>query len=70
MAWRSGERTLRAYEHVQRAESFARGMEAIHRAMRRREREALESHDTIKDTPQTAELDQDLTFVLGDDNDD
>lgn len=70
MAWRSGERTLRAYEHVQRAGSFARGMEAIHRAMRRREREALESHETIKDTPQTAELDQDLTFFLGDDNDD
>lgn len=40
MGWHSGERTLKAYEHVQRTESFARRLSAIHEAMRQRERQA------------------------------
>ena len=37
MAWRSGERTLRAYEHVQRVDDFAATLNSIHRSMQRRE---------------------------------
>ena len=37
MAWRSGERTLKAYEHLERGRSFAMRLQAIHREMRRRE---------------------------------
>ncbi len=71
MAWRSGERTLQAYEHVQRAGSFARSMRSIHGAMRRRERDAPEVLQAQERVHQTAaSLDRDLTFFLGEDHDD
>jgi hypothetical protein len=38
MAWRSGEQTLRAYEHLERSDSFQRRLRAIHQTMQRRER--------------------------------
>ena len=40
MGWHSGERTLKAYEHVHRTDSFARRLSSIHEVMRQRERKA------------------------------
>lgn len=37
MAWRSGEQTLRAYEHLERSDSFQCRLRAIHQTMRRRD---------------------------------
>jgi hypothetical protein len=71
MAWRSGERTLKAYEHVQRGDSFARRLRLIHNSMQRREREA--GKVVGKATPvetDTTVLDDDLAFLMGEDNDD
>lgn len=70
MAWRSGERTMRAYEHVQRGQSFATRMQAIHREMKKRERKNLEEPmETVLPAPNLA-IDKDLAFLLGDDHDD
>ncbi len=73
MAWRSGERTMKAYEHVQREHSFSVRMHAIHREMERRERhttsELAQGGKTPIDPPNAA-VDHDLAFLLGDDNDD
>ena len=38
MAWNSGERTLRSYDHLQREADFHIRLEIIHKEMRRRER--------------------------------
>jgi hypothetical protein len=73
MAWRSGERTLKAYEHVQRGDSFARRLHTIHAAMHRRERQTKKECSVAHRThppAETAVLDQDLAFLLGEDNDD
>ena len=72
MAWRSGERTLKAYEHVQRGDSFARRLRLIHSAMNRRERQAEQqcSAHRVQPPAETAALDQDLAFLLGEDHDD
>jgi integrase len=75
MSWRSGERTMKAYEHVERGASFGRRLQAIHRTMRRRE---LEAEREIRHLPATAQcrpaecvpLDHDLAFLLGEDDDD
>lgn len=75
MAWRSGEQTLRAYEHVERSDSFQRRLRAIHQTMRRRERLAArpaasrgagsshhaDHHVSVRD---------DLAYLLGEDDDD
>jgi site-specific recombinase XerD len=72
MAWRSGERTLKAYEHVQRGDTFARHLRSIHIAMNRRERQSeKQSADQRTQPPvETGLFDQDLAFLLGDDHDD
>jgi hypothetical protein len=72
MAWRSGERILKAYEHVQRGDSFARHLRPIHIAMHRRGRQA-ETQCGAHRVQQPAEalvLDRDLAFLLGEDHDD
>jgi site-specific recombinase XerD len=72
MAWRSGERTLKAYEHVQRGDSFARHLRSIHIAMHRRERQSGKQ-SAVQPLQSPAEMvvfDQDLAFLLGEDHDD
>jgi hypothetical protein len=70
MAWRSGERTLRAYEHVQRGDSFARHLRSIHIAMSRRERQSETQPAGQPMQPEMTVFDQDLAFLLGEDHDD
>lgn len=71
MAWRSGEVTLKAYEHVQRGTSFARRLLSIHRAMQRRERNVSEIAPTVTTASSidTGVVDEDLAFLLGEDHD-
>jgi integrase len=72
MAWKSGERTLKAYEHVQRGASFARRLRKIHETMHRRERRP--GQNTIAPMSaqpvESAVLDQDLAYLLGEYDDD
>ncbi|MDP9224859.1 MAG: hypothetical protein M3P18_13650, partial [Actinomycetota bacterium] len=76
MAWRSGEQTLRAYEHVERSDSFQRRLRAIHQTMRRRERLAARPagpHHRV--SPDDASINAvgvsgDLAYLLGEDHDD
>jgi integrase len=73
MAWRSGEQTLRAYEHVERSESFQRRLRAIHQTMRRRERvAALPARVSSSDDARgrAGHVRGDLAFLLGEDDDD
>jgi site-specific recombinase XerD len=72
MAWRSGERTLKAYEHMQRGDSFARYLRSIHVAMHRREQQAETQCGTprVQRPAEALALDQDLAFLLGEDHDD
>lgn len=71
MAWRSGEVTLKAYEHVQRGESFARRLRSIHVAMQRRERDASQvvATATTQKVDDAIVVDEDLAFLLGEDHD-
>lgn len=76
MAWRSGEQTLRAYEHLERSDSFQRRLRAIHQTMRRRERLAAQpaarrragSSDAESNSP--VSMSGDLAYLLGEDHDD
>ena len=76
MAWRSGEQTLRAYEHVERSDSFQRRLRAIHQTMRRRERVAAQPRrSTAREVTQTtaavpSRVSGDLAYLLGEDDDD
>jgi hypothetical protein len=74
MAWRSGEQTLRAYEHLERSESFQRRLRAIHQTMRGRERLAgrptAPRAGTSSASVNGTDLSGDLAYVLGEDHDD
>jgi integrase len=72
MGWHSGERTLKAYEHVQRTDSFARRLSAIHEAMRQRERQAAAAtaSPARHGGHESAATDRELLFLLGEDHDD
>ena len=74
MAWRSGERTLRAYEHIQRLDDFAATLNSIHRSMQRRETTAARNAASNKKVREAAVespiVDNDLAFLLGEDSDD
>jgi len=72
MGWRSGERTLQAYEHVQRRDTFARRLRSIHESMCRREREAIDAAKRNRRESETAAdaSSRDLAFLLGEDDDD
>ncbi len=71
MAWRSGERTLKAYEHLERGRSFAGRLQAIHREMRKREqrtvRQLAANSGTAVSVPHD---DRDLAYLLGEADDD
>ena len=76
MAWNSGERTLRSYDHVQREADFHIRLGIIHKEMRRQERRSQtpstasipQSIDTA--TAAVERSNQDLAFLLGEDHDD
>ena len=74
MAWRSGEQTLRAYEHLERSDSFQRRLRAIHQTMRRRERLAARPtpgrRAPAADEPGSPGVSGDLAYLLGEDDDD
>jgi len=74
MAWRSGERTLSAYDHVQRAVDFETRLAGIHREMRRREMEISRGSAPDAQTNlvsqvrrEEAQLSPELAFLLGED---
>ncbi len=75
MSWRSGERTMKAYEHLERGASFGRRLKTIHESMRRREREAGRQLPSLPAmTRQIGPVDTlpvagDLAFLLGEDDD-
>jgi integrase len=75
MAWRTGERTLATYDHIQRAGQFLGKLEVIHKKMKRREMAIVDSPKRIAlsqtvAVPQSEALDDDLSFLLGEDEDD
>ena len=76
MAWNSGERTLRSYDHLQREADFHNRLGIIHREMRRRERRsqapgaALSPQSITAVTAAVERSNQDLAFLLGEDDDD
>jgi len=73
MAWRSGERTMNAYEHVQRGRSFAVRMQAIHREMEKRERntsQEMARGGNCSLSVTSPSINHELAFLLGDDDDD
>jgi len=76
MGWLSGERTLQAYDHVQRAVDFRVQLQAIHNEMQKRERSVrvnpgLSPQDrTVARTSVSSVGREDLAFLLGDDDDD
>lgn len=74
MAWRSGERTLSAYDHVQRAIDFELRLGAIHGDMRRRELQISRDSQNgqlnmLPIRRGNVELSRDLAFLLGEDHD-
>jgi integrase len=74
MSWRSGERTMKAYEHLDRGASFGRRLKAIHQTMRRRELEAGRQIPQLPVTnrrsePEALSVEGDLAFLLGEDDD-
>lgn len=70
MGWRSGERTMRTYEHLQRRERFLAQLGRIHREMDRRENRFLKSGSIEVQPAAPVQAEQDLAFMLGEDNDD
>lgn len=76
MSWSSGERTLRSYDHIRREANFHSRLEIIHKEMRRRERRSpapssASSPPSIQAATAGAERsNQDLAFLLGEDDDD
>jgi hypothetical protein len=76
MAWSSGERTLRAYEHIRREERFAVTMQSIHKRMQSRERnfathlESLPATTDVLGGSKSSRSTSELLFVLGEDDDD
>lgn len=72
MAWRSGEQTLETYEHLQRRARFFEHLQHIHKAMKRRESNSNRMgglpHLVSNRDKKTIALDQDLAFLLGEDN--
>jgi integrase len=74
MAWRSGEQTLRAYEHLERSDSFHRRLRIIHQTMHHRERLAARPTARLRtiasDNGHPVSVSRDLAYLLGEDDDD
>lgn len=75
MAWRDGERTLKAYEHTQKKDLFEKTLYAIYKKMGSREKEfsislkSLQQRADLTTTPEPESIDADLCFLLGEDDD-
>lgn len=76
MAWRSGEKTLRCYEHSTSKEAFGDRLDLIHREMRKNEKRALTEEDrgslvsSLDNTVSSSDvMNDDLAFILGEDDD-
>ena len=76
MKWRTGERTLKVYEHLQRDVRFSEQLAVIHETMQRRERAfARDStkkplHCEVPVGRETAKMSQELAYLLGEDEGD
>jgi integrase len=70
MGWRSGEHTMRTYEHLQRREHFMAQLAQIHQEMDRRERKYLDPGPSPRLPAAEVQAGRDLAFLLGEDNDD
>ena len=68
MGWRSGERTMQTYEHLQRRERFLARLGRIHREMDRRGHRFAKSSSTEDQPTVPVQAEQDLAFILGEDN--
>ena len=72
MKWRTGERTLKVYEHLRREHNFLRRLNSIHREMATRARNFNSARNkcSINHTASTAlpAMHKDLAFVLGEDD--
>jgi site-specific recombinase XerD len=74
MAWRSGERTLQAYDHVQRKADFEVRLQGIHDEMKKRERKAVVDGAAlgVQAVSKIAAAEctvNELAFLLGEDDD-
>jgi site-specific recombinase XerD len=75
MKWRTGERTLQVYEHLQREERFLEKLIVIHRQMNKREaafatKRGPWSPRDLRDNHTTAAgMSTELAFLLGEDDD-
>jgi hypothetical protein len=70
MGWRSGERTMRTYEHLQRRERFMAELSQIHHEMERRARKYSDPGSLPRLPAADVQAGRDLAFLLGEDNDD
>ena len=70
MGWRSGEQTMRTYEHLQRRERFFTQLNQIHCEMERRVREYSDSGSTPRLPAAEVQAGPELAFLLGEDNND
>jgi integrase len=70
MGWRSGEQTMRTYEHLQRRERFFAQLSQIHREMEQRERKYLDPGSLPRMPAAEVQAKRDLAFLLGEDNND
>ena len=73
MKWRTGERTLQVYEHLQREERFLKKLAVIHREMSKREaafarKQGLWSPQDPHGNGPRAAMSADLAFLLGEDD--
>ena len=69
MGWRSGEQTMRTYEHLQRRERCMDQLRQIHREMERRGRR-FPSADLRQGQPAAqVQAAREMTFLLGEDDD-
>ena len=71
MSWKTGEKTLKAYEHLRREEEFITStLPGIHAAMERRERESAKkqlsdsAHQTAPATP-SVPYDEEFATLTG-----
>jgi site-specific recombinase XerD len=72
MKWRTGERTLKVYEHVRREHNFLKRLNSIHREMATRERtfKSMRNKKSLTNIVSTElpATDRNLAFILGDDD--
>jgi len=70
MKWRTGDRTLKVYEHLSREHNFLKRLNSIHGEMARRASRFNSRRSMSPNAPPTvlSRMDEDLAFVLGEDD--